>query len=93
MITVHTEVQKERSSYFILLSLEENTERPQPECLQWLKSCKQPEDFAAVGKAVTNGLVPFGTSRKQSGQCQGQKTDSCEMVCLNHKLQQFTTQC
>lgn len=59
-ITVHTEVQKERSSYFILLSLEEKAERPQPECLQGLKSCKQPEDFVAVGRAVANGLVSLG---------------------------------
>lgn len=75
MITVHTQVQKERSSYFILLSLEEKAERPQPECLQGLKSYKQPEDFAVVGRAVANSLAPLGNSKKQRGQCQGQKTD------------------
>lgn len=72
MITVHIEVQQERSSYFILLSLEGKTERPQPE---GLKSCKEPEDFAAAGRPVANGLVPLGNLKKQRGQCQGQKTD------------------
>lgn len=60
LITVHAEAQKEKSSYFILLSWEEKAERPQPECLQGLKSCKQPEDFAAVGRAVVNSRVSLG---------------------------------
>lgn len=58
MIVVHTEAQKERSGCFILLSLEEEVRRPQPGCLQGLKTCKQPEDFAAVGRAVANGRSP-----------------------------------
>lgn len=73
LITVHAEVQKERSSYLILLSLKEKAERPQPECLLGLKSCKQPEHFAVVGRAVENGRVSLGNSKHRGVSAQAKK--------------------
>lgn len=88
MISAHTGAQKERGSYFILLSLEERAGRPQPECLQGLKPWKEPKGLQPLWGMAWS----LGPSDKAEGSVPSPKNWLMwDGVC--HKLGQLTTQC